>query len=130
MSIVIVGGNERMAGQYVDICKEYGCKAKVFTKEKGSLRKKMGCPDLLILFTSTVSHKMVISASQEAKKKSDSCRPRAYKQCFGAPYDFIEALSAGLMPDILFRKVYVSVCMIFLCNNLHQSYENKRWRKR
>ena len=68
MSIVIVGGNERMAGQYVDICKEYGCKAKVFTKEKGSLRKKMGCPDLLILFTSTVSHKMVISASQEAKK--------------------------------------------------------------
>lgn len=68
MSIVIVGGNERMAGQYVDICKEYGCKAKVFTKEKGSLRKKMGCPDLLILFTGTVSHKMVISASQEAKK--------------------------------------------------------------
>ncbi len=68
MSVVIVGGNERMAGQYADICREYGYKAKVFTKEKGSLRKKMGCPDLLILFTGTVSHKMVISASQEARK--------------------------------------------------------------
>ena len=68
MDIVIVGGNEGMECQYVDICKCYGCKAKVFTKENGSLKKKIGCPDLLILFTNTVSHKMVISAAQEAKK--------------------------------------------------------------
>ena len=33
MSVVIVGGNERMAAQYEGICKEHGCKAKVFTKE-------------------------------------------------------------------------------------------------
>ena len=72
MSVVIVGGNERMAGQYEDICKEHGCKAKVFTKENGSLKKKMGCPDLLILFTGTVSHKMVISALQEAKRNNIS----------------------------------------------------------
>ncbi len=61
-----------MACQYADICKCYGCKAKVFTKENGSLKKKMGCPDLLILFTNTVSHKMVISASQEAKRNNIS----------------------------------------------------------
>ena len=70
MSVVIVGGNERMAAQYETICKEHGCKAKVFTKENGSLKKKMGCPDLLILFISTVSHKMVLSVTQEAKKNS------------------------------------------------------------
>ncbi len=68
MSVVIVGGNERMATQYENICREHGCKAKVFTKENGSLKKKMGCPDLLILFISTVSHKMVLSVTQEAKK--------------------------------------------------------------
>lgn len=68
MSVVIIGGNERMVCQYTDICKDYGCKAKVFAKESGPLKKKIGCPDLLILFTSTVSHKMVISASQEAKR--------------------------------------------------------------
>lgn len=68
MSVVIVGGNERMAGQYEDICREHGCKAKVFTKESGSLKRKLGNPDLLILFISTVSHKMVISVTQEAKK--------------------------------------------------------------
>lgn len=70
MSIVIVGGNERMECKYLDICKSYGCRAKVFTKENGSLKRKMGCPDLLILFTSTVSHKMVISAEQEAKRNN------------------------------------------------------------
>ena len=67
MSIVIVGGNERMVCQYEDICKGYGCKAKVFAKEKGAMKKKIGAPDLLILFTSTVSHKMIRSALEQAK---------------------------------------------------------------
>ena len=70
MGVVIIGGNERMVCQYENICREYGCKAKVFAKENGSLKKKMGSPDLLILFTNTVSHKMVISASQEAKRNN------------------------------------------------------------
>ena len=70
LSVVIVGGNEGMKNTYTDICRTYGCKAKVFTKERGSLKKKLGCPDLLILFMGTVSHKMVISASQEAKRNN------------------------------------------------------------
>jgi len=70
MSIVIVGGNERMVCQYENICKNYGCKAKVFVKEKGTLKKKLGCPDLLILFTNTVSHKMVNSAVEEARRNN------------------------------------------------------------
>ena len=69
MSIVIIGGN-RMVSSHTDICKDYGYKAKVFPKENGAIRKKIGCPDLMVLFTNTVSHKMVISASQEAKKNN------------------------------------------------------------
>ena len=68
MSVVIVGGNECMAGQYESICREHGCKAKVYTKQSGSLKKKVGTPDLLILFISTVSHKMVEMALREAKR--------------------------------------------------------------
>ena len=68
MSVVILGGNECMVRTYQDICREYGCKAKILAKEKGAIKKKIGCPDLLILFTDTVSHKMVISALQEAKR--------------------------------------------------------------
>lgn len=68
MSIVIVGGNECMVCQYEKICKNFGCKAKVFAKENGNFKKKLGCPDLMILFTNTVSHKMMLSAVTEAKK--------------------------------------------------------------
>ncbi len=68
MSVVIIGGNECMVGRYEQICKSYGYNAKVFAKEKGPMKKKIGSPDLMILFTNTVSHKMVICAMQEAKK--------------------------------------------------------------
>ena len=70
MSVVIIGGNERMVCQYSDICRGFGCKAKVFAKEIGPIRKKIGNPDLLILFTNTVSHKMVLAAAQEAKRNN------------------------------------------------------------
>ena len=69
MSIVIVGGNERMVCQYEDIW-DMDVRQKVFAKKKGAMKKKIGAPDLLILFTSTVSHKMVNCAVEEAKKKS------------------------------------------------------------
>lgn len=70
MSIVIIGGNECMVCQYEKICKQHGCRAKVFAKEKGSFRKKLGSPDLMILFTNTVSHKMMNTAVSEAKKNN------------------------------------------------------------
>ncbi len=68
MSVVIIGGNEGMVCQYEGICRDYGCKAKVFAKENGAIRKKLGNPDMFILFVNTVSHKMVRSTLQEAKR--------------------------------------------------------------
>ncbi|MCI9450518.1 MAG: DUF2325 domain-containing protein [Clostridiales bacterium] len=70
MSVVIVGGNERMECKYSEICKSYGCSAKIYTKENTSLKKKLGCPNLLILFTGTVSHKMMLSATDAAKRNN------------------------------------------------------------
>jgi hypothetical protein len=52
------------------ICKNHKCKAKVFTQMSASLDKQMGSPDLFILFTNTVSHKMVKTAVDEAKRKN------------------------------------------------------------
>ena len=68
MSVVIIGGNECMVCQYEKICRDHGCKAKVFAKERSGFKKKLGNPDLMILFTNTVSHKMVNSAVTEAKR--------------------------------------------------------------
>jgi hypothetical protein len=70
MSIVIIGGNECMVCQYKEICKKHGCKAKIFVKEKGGFKKKIGSPDLMILFTNTVSHKMINSAVVEARRNN------------------------------------------------------------
>lgn len=70
MSVVIIGGNERMEKQYKDICKDFSCKAKVFTKMTSNLKDQIGSPDLMILFTSTVSHKMVRCAVTESEKNN------------------------------------------------------------
>lgn len=58
MSMAIIGGNECMERRYIDICKQFGYTAKVFAKPKG-IREKIGSPDVVVLFTNTVSHKMV-----------------------------------------------------------------------
>ncbi len=68
MSVVIIGDHDRMVCQYKKICKEHNCKAKVFTQMSGNLSTKIGSPDLIILFTNTVSHKMVHCAITEAEK--------------------------------------------------------------
>ena len=68
MSIVVVGGNDRMATRYKDICRSYNCKAKVFTQMPAKLGNQIGSPDLIILFTNTVSHKMVRCAVAEAER--------------------------------------------------------------
>ena len=68
MSLVIIGGNERMVTRYENICKNYGPTAKVFVKERSGFKKNLGTPDLMILLTNTVSHKMVKSAVSEARR--------------------------------------------------------------
>ena len=61
MSVVIIGGNDRMHSQYKAVCSKYNYKAKIFTQMTSNLKERIGKPDLLILFTDTVSHKMVVA---------------------------------------------------------------------
>ncbi|HCT90168.1 MAG TPA: DUF2325 domain-containing protein [Lachnospiraceae bacterium] len=68
MSIVIVGGHDRMVCQYKKICKSYKCKAKIFTQMSADMDKQIGTPDLFILFTNTVSHKMIRCAVDGARR--------------------------------------------------------------
>ena len=49
MSIVIIGGNERMVCQYTDICKDYGYKAKVFPKRRTAQSTEDWMSDLMVL---------------------------------------------------------------------------------
>ena len=69
MSVVIVGGHDRMVCQYKQICKNFRCKAKVFTQMTADFNKQIGTPDLLVLFTNTVSHKMIRAAVDGTRGK-------------------------------------------------------------
>tara|TARA_B100000965_G_C19030408_1_gene515060 strand:+ start:239 stop:526 length:288 start_codon:yes stop_codon:yes gene_type:complete len=70
MSVVIIGGHERMERIYRDTGKKHGCKIKVFTKMKGDLCKRIGNPDYIVMFTDVVSHKLVNTTMKLSKKKN------------------------------------------------------------
>ena len=74
MSIVIVGGHDRMVGQYKKSVNLINVNDKVFTQMEADFGKKIGCPDLLVLFTNTVSHKMVKCALDEVGASTDIVR--------------------------------------------------------
>lgn len=94
MSIVIVGGNDRMTRLYEDACKAYGCKAKVFIHLKSEFRRKIGTPDMVILFTNTVSHKMVNCALCEAKR-CNAIVERSHSSSLAALQGILESHCGG-----------------------------------
>lgn len=70
MSVVIIGGNECMERKYCELCKKHGCRVKVFCKPCGTMGDRIGKPDLIVLFTQTVSHKMIQSVLKNADSES------------------------------------------------------------
>ena len=70
MSIVVIGGNERMESCYKSIAKSFGYKTKIYTKMSRKMSKSIGEPDAIIIFTSTVSHKMTMKAEEEARRQN------------------------------------------------------------
>lgn len=70
MSIVVIGGHDRMYDEYKEICSRRGHKAKIYTQMPSRFDKIIGTPDRIVLFTSTVSHKMTNIALKEAKRKN------------------------------------------------------------
>lgn len=70
MSIVLVGGHDRMHDEYKGICSKRGHRVKVYTQMPARFNKAIGNPDGIVLFTGTVSHKMILTAMKEAKRKN------------------------------------------------------------
>ena len=77
MSVVIIGGNECMERQYMDICKKHGCKSKVFCKYRTGLESRIGSPDLMILFVDTISHKAMECAVDSAPESTNIVRSQS-----------------------------------------------------
>ena len=92
MSVVIIGGHERMENRYKEICKKYRHKIKVFTKMRSDLSRQIGTPDLVILFTATASHKMVRCAITESER-SNAVLERSHSSSASALIHILEAYS-------------------------------------
>ena len=71
-----------------ELCRRFGCKAKVFIDERDGLKGKIGTPDLVVLFTCAVSHNMVETALCEARRA-------------GALVERSHSASASALRDIL-----------------------------
>lgn len=79
MSVVIVGGNERMVCQYEDICKGFGCKAKVLQKKRSHEEKDRcaGSDDSVYKYRFPQNGKL---CSRRSKEKIHSGMPLSHKQ--------------------------------------------------
>lgn len=95
MSIVIVGGNECMTHKYKELCSEYSCKAKVYPKMAREIQN-MGKPDLLVLFTNTVSQKMIKCALSETRG-NETRVVRSHSSSMQALKNILEKYTAGNM---------------------------------
>lgn len=74
MSVVIIGGHDRMVCQYKQICKRLIVR-KNFTQMSATLNKQIGDPELIVLFTNTVSHKIARCTVEETER----CSEMSYK---------------------------------------------------
>ena len=70
MTLLVVGGNERMKRDYINLGKEKGYKTKVILNMSSKALKDFGCPNAVVMFTSTVSHKLKTVVETQAKKKN------------------------------------------------------------
>lgn len=80
MSVVIVGGHDRMVQQYKQVCKAHRCKAKVFTKKSRKSRKpdrKSGCHHHFYKYRITSDGKI---CSDRSRKSKCRCNPLSYEQ--------------------------------------------------
>ena len=75
MSVVILGGNECMVRKYKDLCRSYQCTAKVISQDGRHPENRLGSPDLLVMFTDTISHKMVQNAAERNPGAGHGDRP-------------------------------------------------------
>jgi hypothetical protein len=62
MSVVLIGGMDRLHREYIEAAKSLGVTLKVFAGQERSIKKQLGGADILILCTGKVSH----SARREA----------------------------------------------------------------
>ena len=74
--------------QYKRICKKHGCKCKVFTQCPANFQNQIGTPEMIVVFTKTVAHKMLNVASKQAERN-------------GTKICYVNSSSANALQEVL-----------------------------
>ena len=69
MSVAVIGGIDRLRRLYEKKGLEFGFKVKVFSQKAPGIRKRLNGVKGLVLFTDTVSHRLVKEALMVARKQ-------------------------------------------------------------
>lgn len=73
MSIILVGGIDRLEKHYQKEAKERGFNIKVFTRPKKDIVRKIGKVDAIIIFTDKVAHSLKNEVLNFARAKGIPC---------------------------------------------------------
>lgn len=69
MCAALIGGMDRLRKDYIDTARDLGVDLKVFTGQERSIKNQLGELDLVILFTSKLSHAARKEAIKHAKTR-------------------------------------------------------------
>lgn len=89
MSVMLVGGMDRLEKHYIEEAEKLGISLKVFTRYKKRLIKKVRSCDAVVIFTNKVSHTAKREVMHAAKEKNipvlmyHSCGLCTLRDCFG-----------------------------------------------
>ncbi len=89
MSIAILGGLDRLKGQYENVGKQLGFQVKFFGQRVPDMKKRLSKVHGIVLFTNTISHHMVNEAVLAAKKskikinRTHTSSISSLKKCLG-----------------------------------------------
>jgi hypothetical protein len=87
MSIVLVGGMDRLGAQYQKEAKKLGMQLEVFSQLENNMSKRIRAADAVIIFTNMVSHKARHQAVEMAKESGipvfmhHACGVCSLRQC-------------------------------------------------
>lgn len=70
MCVTLVGGMDRLRPQYEEAAREEGHRLKFIPANEPNFLKKLGEPDLFIVFTNKISHEAKRKTAQFARKRN------------------------------------------------------------
>jgi len=69
MSVVLVGGMDRLGNQYRKVAKRMGMELRIFNQSENDLDGKIGRAEAVVIFTNKVSHQARNQAVSAAKRR-------------------------------------------------------------